>query len=176
MRIVITEFITLDGVIEDPHKWSFPFWNDETEKFKGDELFASDAHLIGRITYEGFAAAWPSRTGDFADRMNNLPKYVVSTTLEKADWNNSHVIRKNVAEEISKIKQKPGRDILVHGSATLAETLRQNNLVDEYHLLVYPIVLGTGKRLFKQPDRSDLKLVESKSFGTGVVMLRYQPS
>jgi len=170
-------FLTLDGVMEDPQKWSFPYWNDEIAKFKKDELFATDAHLLGRVTYEVFAAAWPSRTDEagFADRMNGLPKYVVSTTLEKAEWNNSTIIKENIAEEVSKLKRQPGQDILVAGSATLAQTLMRHDLTDEYRLLVYPIVLGSGKRLFKDGSKAGLKLVETKAFSSGVVLLRYRP-
>jgi dihydrofolate reductase len=170
-------FLTLDGVMEDPQNWSFPYWNDEIAKFKKDELFATDAHLLGRVTYEVFAAAWPSRADEagFADRMNGLPKYVVSTTLEKAEWNNSTIIKENIAEEVSKLKQQPGQDILVAGSATLAQTLMRHDLTDEYRLLVYPIVLGSGKRLFKGGSKAGLKLVETKAFSSGVVLLRYRP-
>ena len=176
-KVVATMFITLDGVIESPQDWSFPFWNDEIAKFKTDELFATDAHLLGRVTYEVFAAAWPSRTDEtgFADKMNNLPKYVVSTTLEKAEWNNSAIIKGNVKEEILKLKRQPGQDILVAGSAILVNTLIQDNLVDEYRLLTYPLILGGGKRLFQDGIKANLKLVETKTFGTGVVLLRYQP-
>jgi dihydrofolate reductase len=175
-KIVVAEFLSLDGVMEEP-AWTFPYWNDEIAKFKYDELFASDAHLLGRVTYQGFAAAWPSRTDEagFADRMNGLPKYVVSTTLEKAEWNNSTIIKENVADEISKLKQQSGQDILVAGSATLVNTLMEHNLIDEYHLLVYPVVLGSGKRLFKDGSKTNLKLVETKSFSSGVVALIYHP-
>src|SRR4030095_10600309 len=146
MRVAVTQFMSLDGVIESPQEWSFPYWTDETAKFKLDELLATDAHLLGRVTYEGFAAAWPDRTDEagFADRMNSLPKYVVSTTLKKAAWNNSHIIKSNVAEEIKKLKQQPGGDLLVAGSATLVHFLMEHDLVDEYRLLTYPLVLGTG--------------------------------
>ena len=175
-KIVVAEFLSLDGVMEEP-AWTFPYWNDEIAKFKYDELFASDAHLLGRVTYQGFAAAWPSRTDEqgFADRMNYLPKYVVSTTLEKVEWNNSHLIEQNVAEEISKLKQQPGQDILVAGSATLVNTLIAHDLVDEYHLLIYPIVVGGGKRLFKDRSKTTLNLVETKAFSTGIVAHIYQP-
>jgi dihydrofolate reductase len=175
-KIVVTEFLSLDGVMEEP-AWTVPYWNNEIAKFKYDELFASDTHLLGRVTYQGFAAAWPSRTDEqgFADRMNGLPKYVVSTTLEKVEWNNSHLIKQNVAEEVSKLKQLPGQDILVAGSATLVNTLIENDLVDEYHLLIYPVVLGLGKRLFKDGSKATLKLVEAKSFSSGVVAHIYQP-
>ena len=183
-KVVVAEFLTLDGVMEDPGGaekfahggWSRGYWDDEIGKFKYDELFASDAHLLGRVTYQGFAAAWPSQADEagFADRMNNLPHYVVSTTLQKAEWNNSTIIKNNVAEEIAKLKQQPGMDILVAGSATLIQTLIKNNLVDEYHLLVYPVVLGSGKRLFQDGTLTKLKLVASKPFPSGVVALTYQ--
>ena len=175
-KVVVAEFLSLDGVMDEP-AWTVPYWNDEIAKFKYDELFASDAHLLGRVTYQGFAAAWPSRTDEqgFADRMNSLPKYVVSTTLEKVEWNNSHLIKKNVVEEISRLKQQPGQDILVAGSATLVNTLVEHDLVDEYHLLIYPVVLGKGKRLFKDGSKTSLKLVETKSFSSGVVAHIYQP-
>lgn len=176
-RLVVTEFMTLDGVMEDPHKWSFPYWNEEIGKFKHDETFASDAQLLGRVTYEGFAASWPGRTDKegFADRFNAQPKYVVSKTLKKADWNNSRIIRDNVPDEVAKLKQQSGQDILVHGSAKLVQTLMQNDLIDEYHLLVYPIVLGSGKRLFGETGKTPLRLVETKTYSTGVVLFRCQP-
>jgi dihydrofolate reductase len=175
-KIVVAEFLSLDGIMEDP-KWTFSYWNDEIAKFKYDELFASGAHLLGRVTYLGFAEAWPARTDEegFADRMNALPKYVVSTTLEKAEWNNSHLIRSNVAEEIRKLKQAEGQDLLVAGSATLVNFLIENNLVDVYHLLIYPIVIGSGKRLFKEGTQTKLILTESKAFNSGVVAQIYQP-
>ena len=175
MKVVVTEFVSLDGVIEEPQNWSFPYWNDEIGKFKNDELLASDAQLLGRVTYEGFADAWPSRTGDFADRFNSMPKYVVSTTLDKAEWQNSHLIKKNIPEEIARLKQQPGQDITVHGSPTLVQTLIQHNLVDQYNLLVYPVILGSGKRLFEEGSNTKLKLVETKPFNSGVVTLIYQP-
>jgi dihydrofolate reductase len=176
--VVATEYITLDGVMEAPNKWSFQFWNDEAAKFKFDELFASDALLLGRVTYQGFAAAWPSVTDEagFADRMNSLPKYVVSTTLQEAEWNNSTLIKENVVEEVRKLKQQPGQDILVAGSADLLHTLMQAGLVDEYRLMVHPIVLGSGKRLFKEGNATNaLKLVDTKTLDTGIVILTYQP-
>ena len=179
MKIVVTEFITLDGVVEAPHEWSFPYWTEETAKFKLAELRAADAHLLGRVTYEGFAAAWPTMTDEegFADRMNGLPKYVASTTLEKAEWNNSSIIKTNLVQEVAALKQQPGGDILVAGSVALIRALMEADLVDEYRLLVYPIVLGKGKRLFTDGVAASLKLTESKPMGaTGVVLLRYQPA
>ena len=177
MKIVVTEFITLDGVIGEPQEWSFPYWTDETAKFKLDELLATSAHLLGRVTYEGFAEAWPSRTDEagFADRMNSLPKYVVSTTLKKAEWSNSAIIKANVAEEVAKLKKQSGGDILIAGSATLIRFLMEHDLVDEYRLLTYPIVLGKGKRLFTDGMAASLKLTEFRPMGSGVVLLRYEP-
>jgi len=177
-RVVVTEFMSLDGIIEAPEKWSVRFWNDELAKFKLDELFASDAHLLGRVTYQTFAAAWPSRKDKegFADKMNSLPKYVVSTTLEKAEWKPSHLIKENVPEEVSKVKRQPGRDILVAGSGTLVQTLMHHELIDEYHLLVYPVVLGTGKRLFNDGSKTNLRLVDTKRFSSGAILLAYQPA
>jgi dihydrofolate reductase len=177
-RIVVSEFVTLDGVAEEPGKWSFPFWSEEISKFKFDELFSSDALLLGRVTYQGFAGAWPSMTDDagYAKRMSSFPKHVVSRTLEKLEWNNSHLIKGDVEREVSKLKQQPGQDLLVFGSGQLVNALAQHDLVDEYRLLVYPIILGSGKRLFSDVNKTTLKLVETKTFGSGVVLLRYQPS
>ncbi len=176
-KVIVSEFVTLDGVMEAPNEWSFPYWNDEIGKFKLDELLASDALLLGRVTYQGFAAAWPSRTDEsgFADRMNSLPKFVVSQTLEKVAWNNSKLIKENVAEEIFKLKQPPGQDILLGGSGVLIQTLMQHNLVDAYRLLVYPVVLGKGKPLFREGSNATLKVVEAKTFSSGVVLLVYEP-
>lgn len=140
-----------------------------------NELFSSDALLLGRVTYQGFAQAWPSQTDEqgFADRMNSLPKYVVSTTLDKVEWNNSHLIKANLAEEINRLKQQPGENILVYGSATLVRSLMQLNLVDQYNLLVFPLVLGSGKKLFEGGDTTKLKLAQTQTFPSGVVALTY---
>jgi dihydrofolate reductase len=183
-KVVVSEFVSLDGVIEDPGGaekfvhggWTRPYWSDDIGKVKFEELFASDALLLGRITYQGFAAAWPSQSDaeGFADRMNSLPKHVVSTTLTDAAWNNSTIIAANVADAIAVLKRQPGQDILVAGSATLIHTLMQHHLIDEYRLLVYPVVLGGGKRLFQDGVDTTLKLVESRPVGAGVVLLRYQ--
>src|SRR5215203_2951044 len=164
-KVVVSEFLALDGVMEAPNEWSFPYWSDEIGTFKNDELFASDALLLGRVTYEGFAAAWPSRSdregvpgtepSPFADRINSMPKYVVSTTLKNADWENSTIISENVVDEISRLKQQDGMNILVAGSADLVDTLLQNNLVDELQLLVYPIVPGKGKHLFRDDSKTN---------------------
>ena len=184
-KLVVSEFVSLDGVMEDPGGvenfehggWTMPYWDEGIGKFKFDELFASDALLLGRVTYQGFAAAWPSRKDPqgFAERMNNLPKYVVSTTLKKVEWSNSRLIRGNIIEEVSKLKQQPGQDILITGSGELVNKLMPHQLIDEYRLLVYPVILGSGKRLFREESDANLRLVEARTFGSGVALLRYQP-
>lgn len=183
-RIVVTEFMSLDGVFEAPgpdgsgfkyEGWTMPFGNDEFMKFKMEELRRADAQLLGRITYEGFAKAWPERSGDaFSDKFNSMKKYVVSSTLKKAEWNNSEIISKDAAQEIAKLKAKKGEDILVAGSGQLVTFLLELGLVDELRLLVFPVVLGTGKRLFKN-THIKLKLLEATPFKTGVVAFRYEP-
>jgi dihydrofolate reductase len=186
-RIVVTEFVSLDGVIEDPggsenfkHSgWSFEFSRgEEGDKFKLDETMESEALLLGRKTYEGFAAAWPSREDDagFADKFNSMPKYVVSSTLESPEWNNSHVLKGDVVEEVKKLREQSGGDVVVHGSAQLAQTLLENDLVDELRLMVFPVVLGGGKRLFGETsDKKALRLVSSRTVGDGVGILIYEP-
>jgi dihydrofolate reductase len=181
-KIVVSEFVTLDGVMEDPGGaegfarggWAFQFdRGPEGDKFKLDEVLASDALLLGRKTYQGFAEAWPSRTDEagFADKMNTMPKFVVSTTLETAEWNNSTVIRDKVAEQVSRLKQQPGGDILVAGSGELVHTLMQHDLVDELRLMVFPVVLGSGKRLFKDgAGPTAMRLVETKTTGAVVIL------
>jgi len=173
-KLVVTEFLSLDGVMEEP-AWTFKYWNDEIAKFKGEEASASDALLLGRVTYQGFAAAWPASKDEGADYFNSVRKYVVSTTLDKAEWNNSTLIKDNVVEEITKLKQQAGQDILVYGSATLVQTLMEHDLVDRYRLLVYPVVVGKGKRLFQEGAIATLKLVETQSFSSGVAALVYEP-
>ena len=182
-RIVVTEFVSLDGVMEDPGGsedfkhggWSFEFARgDEGDKFKLDEALEAEALLLGRVTYEGFAAAWPSRSGEFADKFNNMPKYVVSSTLQDPEWNNSTVLKGDVVEEVSKLRQEQDGDIVVHGSAQLAQTLMDHDLVDELRLMVFPVVLGTGKRVFgATSDKKRLALVDTKVVGDGVLILVY---
>jgi dihydrofolate reductase len=184
-RIIVSEFITLDGVMEDPggaekftrSGWAFQFERGpEGDKFKLDEIMDSDALLLGRVTYQGFEAAWPSRTGEFADKMNGMPKYVISTTLKEPAWNNTKVIRRNITEEVSALKAMPGKDILIAGSAKLVNILMQEKLIDEYRLMVYPVILGMGKRLFEQGNSMRaLKLVEAKPVGAGILILTYHP-
>jgi len=174
-KVVVTEFMALDGVVEEP-AWTFPYWNDEIAKFKGEESSASDALLLGRVTYQGFAAAWPQSDDEGADYFNSVRKYVVSTTLEEPlEWNNSTLIKDDIVAELTELKQQDGQDITVHGSATLAQTLVEHDLVDRYRLLVYPVVVGKGKRLFQEGIRATLKLLESQSFSSGVVSLIYEP-
>jgi dihydrofolate reductase len=184
-RIVVTEFVSLDGVMEDPGGsenfrhggWSFEIARgEEGDKFKLDEVFSSEALLLGRVTYEGFAEAWPSREGEFADKFNNMPKYVVSSTLGEPEWNNSTVLKGDVAEEVAKLRQEQDGDIVVHGSAQLVQTLVEHDLVDEFRLMVFPVVLGSGKRLFGETgDKKPLRLVDSKVVGDGVTILIYEP-
>lgn len=179
-KVVVSEFVTLDGVMRDPHLWidgiHFKLFDEEGGKFKHDELFAADALLLGRVTYQGFAEAWPPRSGDDANRINSMPKFVVSTTLDRAEWN-AAVIKGALSEEIGKLKQQPGGDLLVYGSASLVDSLAQLNLVDEYRIWIDPIVVGSGRRLFKEGiDPAVLKLVDAKTFPSGVVVLTYHPS
>jgi len=185
-KIVVTEFVSLDGVMEAPGGgesfrhggWSFEISRgDEGDKFKLDEALSSEALLLGRVTYEGFAAAWPSRDGEFADKFNTMPKYVVSSTLEDPEWNNSTVLKGEVAEEVAKLRREQDGDIVVHGSARLVQTLVEHDLVDEFRLMVFPVVLGTGKRLFGETsDKKSLRLVDSKVVGDGVAILIYEPA
>ena len=174
-KLQVAEFLTLDGVMEAPDTWNGPFMNEEIGMDIGGSLFQVGALLYGRRTYEEMAAAWPERTGDMADRFNNIPKFVVSTTLHEATWNNSKLIKDNIAEEVSKLKQQFGA-IAVIGSGELVHTLMQHDLIDEYMLIVCPLLLGKGKRLFQDPTKSTLRLVTSKAYTTGTVWLTYQPA
>ena len=185
-RIVVTEFVSLDGVMEDPGGsedfkhggWSFEFSRgDEGDKFKLDEALEAEALLLGRVTYEGFAAAWPSRSGEFADKFNNMPKYVVSSTLGEPEWNNSTVIKGDVPEQVAKLKGEIDGDVVVHGSAQLVQTLLEHDLVDELRLMVFPVVLGSGKRLFgDMSDKKTLQLADSRTVGDGVMILIHRPA
>jgi dihydrofolate reductase len=184
-KIVVTEFVSLDGVMEDPGGsedfkhggWSFEFSRgEEGDKFKLDEAMQSEALLLGRKTYEGFADAWPSREGEFADKFNNMPKYVVSSTLSDPDWNNSTVIDGNLAQAVAKLTEEHDGDVVVHGSGQLAQSLLDQDLVDELRLMVFPVVLGSGKRLFGDTsDKKPLRLTDSKTVGDGVAILVYAP-
>jgi len=185
-KIVVTEFMSLDGVVEAPGGgesfrhggWSFEIERgEEGDKFKLDETVSAEALLLGRVTYEGFAAAWPSREGDFADKFNSMPKYVVSSTLEEPEWNNTTVLEGDIAEAVAKLREEQDGDIVVHGSPRLVQALVEHDLVDEYRLMVFPVVLGSGKRLFGETsDKKPLRLVDSKIVGDGVAILTYQPA
>jgi dihydrofolate reductase len=183
-KIVVTEFISLDGVIEDPGGsedfkyggWSFEInRGDEGDNFKLEETRNSAALLLGRKTYEGFADAWPSREGEFADKFNNMPKYVVSSTLKDPKWTNTTVLEGALAHEVSKVRDEVDGDIVVHGSAQLVQGLLEHGLVDELRLMVFPVVLGTGRRLFGETsDKRPLKLTDSKTVGDGVTIQVYE--
>jgi dihydrofolate reductase len=189
-KLVVTQFVSVDGVFQDPGGvgeidrggWSFKAEHgEEFDRFKSDELMAADAQLLGRITYEGFAKAWPEMEeaeGEYAVKMNSMPKYVVSTTLENPEWNNSTVIKDNVAEEVKKLKDEIDGDILVQGSGVLTQTLLDEGLVDEWRLMVFPIIVGQGKHLFsEQREMSDLRLKDSKTIGPdGIIVLTYVPA
>ena len=180
-KVVASEFVSLDGVVEAPDKWHFPYFNDQMGDAIEAAMAASDAMLMGRVLYEEWAAFWPKQDPDenpVATRMNGVRKYVVSTTLEEPlEWQNSTLIGDNVAEEISKLKEQPGKDISISGSPTLVRSLLEDDLLDELRLMVHPIVVGSGKRLFEDgSDQKALQLVDSKTFSTGVLYLTYQPA
>src|SRR5215208_8005254 len=185
-RIVVSEFVSLDGVAEDPGGsedndrggWAFEFSRgEEGDKFKLDETMGSDALLLGRRTYEGFAQAWPSREGEFADKFNTMPKYVVSSTLESPEWSNTTVLRGDLPGEVAKLLEQVAGDIVVHGSGRLVQALVDHDLFDELRLMVFPIVLGAGKRLFGETsDKKSLRLVDSRTVGDGVAILIYEPA
>ena len=184
-KLVVTEFVSLDGVIEAPgggeeyaHAgWSFKFnRGPEGDKFKLDEALGAEALLLGRVTYEGFAAAWPSRDGEFADKFNTMPKYVVSSTLEKADWTNSAVLEGDLAAGVAALRQKHDGDVVVNGSARLVQALIEHDLVDELRLMVFPVVLGSGRRLFGETsDKKRFRLTSSTTVGDGVAIQVYEP-
>jgi dihydrofolate reductase len=185
-RIVVTEFVSLDGVMEDPGGaedfkyggWSFEFSRgDEGDEFKLEETRRSEALLLGRVTYDGFADAWPDREGEFADRFNGMPKYVIGATANAARWTNTSVLDGDPVEATRRLREEAAGDVVVHGSARLAQTLLEHDLVDELRLMVFPVVLGTGKRLFGETsDKKTLRLVDSRVVGDGVAILIYEPS
>jgi len=185
-RIVVTEYISVDGVVEAPsgtEAFERVGWTDdfsrgpEGDAFKFEETMASDALLLGRVTYDGFAPVWPHFEGEFAERFNSMPKYVVSSTLENPEWNNTTVVDGDVVEAVTKLKEQYERDIVVHGSPRLVQTLIEHDLVDELRLLVYPVIVGAGKRLFGETaDKTNLRLVETRTFGDGIHLLVYRPA
>ena len=175
-KIVSGLFISLDGVVEAPHTWHFPYYNDEMGEAVTDQADGADTLLFGRVTYQEFAAYWPSQGSDvpFADVMNNTPKLVASTTLDKVEWQGSSLLEGDVAKELSRLKQLPGKNISIIGSGTLVRSLLRDDVLDELRLLVHPIVVGPGKRLFEGDVQKKLKLVHSKTFATGVLSLIYE--
>ena len=185
-KIVVTEFVSLDGVMEDPGGaegfehggWAFLFdRGDESERFKLDETFGADAMLLGRRTYDEFAKAWPSREGEFADRFNSMPKYVYSSTLDDPEWTNSTRVDGDLDDVVRTLKREHERDVLVHGSAQLAQSLLERDLVDELRLMLFPVVLGRGKRFFGETsDKKTMRLVDSRFVGDGVGILVYEPA
>jgi dihydrofolate reductase len=177
-KIIVSEFLSLAGVMEAPEEWQFPYLSEDMAEFIKADILALDAQLLGRVTYDIFAASWPAQTNNefgIADKLNSMPKYVVSSTLKKGDWNPTTVISGNVVEAITRLKQQPGGSIGITGSATLVQSLMEADLIDEYQLQIYPIVLGKGRRLFKDGIANKLKLVESKTFNSGAIALTYQP-
>jgi dihydrofolate reductase len=185
-RIVVTEYISVDGVVEAP-SGTEPFervgWTDdfsrgpEGDKFKAEETMSSDALLLGRGTYDGFAPVWPHVEGEFADKFNSMPKYVISSTLENPEWNNTQVLGGDVVEEVSKLARQYERDIVVHGSPQLAQTLIEHDLVDELRLMVYPVIVGAGKHFFTETTaKKNLRLVGTRTFNDGIHVLVYRPA
>ena len=176
-KIIVLEFLTIDGVMEAPEKWQFPYLSEDVAEYNKTQLLTLDALLLGRVTYEIFASSWPLRTNNefgVADQLNSMPKFVISSTIEKTDWNNSTLIKENVIEEIAKLKKGDGGDIGIVGSAGLIQSLIPHNLIDEYEFLVHPIVLGKGKRVFGDDGNLNLKLIQARQFNSGVVLLSYQ--
>jgi dihydrofolate reductase len=182
-KLIVTEFVSLDGVVEDPGGsedfkyggWTFEIDRGEGDKFKLDETMDTDALLLGRKTYAGFAAAWPSREGEFADKFNTMPKYVVSSTLREPEWNNTTVLEGDPVDAVKKLKEEQDGTIVVHGSIQLAQALLEHDLVDQLNLMVFPVVLGSGKRLFGETsDKKRLQLKESRTVGDGVAILIYE--
>jgi dihydrofolate reductase len=172
-KVKLAMYVSLDGVVEDP-AWTAPFWSDELSKLQADYLYASGALLLGRVTYEGFAAAWPTMegTGEFGEKMNTMPKFVASRTLDKAQWN-ATIIEGDLATEVSKLKEQPGEDLLIYGSGDLVDELTRHGLIDEYRLLVHPVIVGSGKRLFNGGTTTPLRLVDTTTTDTGVAVLTY---
>jgi dihydrofolate reductase len=180
-KVVAWELVSLDGVMEKPEEWAFSYSNDEMAEANASGMADSDAMLLGRVTYQEFASYWPyqnSAEQPFTDYLNNTPKFVVSTTLEEPlEWQNSTLIKGDVAEEVAKLKRQPGKEIVILGSGTLVRSLLREDLLDELRLMVHPVVLGRGKRLFEEGgEQKALKLVDSKTFSTGLLYLTYRPA
>ena len=173
-KVKLAVYVSLDGVVEDP-AWTGPFWSDELSTLQADYLYSSTALLLGRVTYEGFAAAWPKMegTGEFGEKMNTMPKFVASRTLDKAEWN-ATIIKGDLAAEVSKLKEKPGADLLIYGSGDLVDELTRHGLIDEYRLMIHPVIVGSGKRLFNVDTTATLHLVDTVTTDTGIVVLTYR--
>jgi dihydrofolate reductase len=174
-KLVESTFVTLDGVIGSPQEWSPPYWDDEHASYARKLLFDADALLLGRLTYEGFVQAWPSRTGDYSDRINSLPTYVASRTLKEATWN-ATILAGDVAEEVARLKEQPGENILKFGIGELDRTLIDRELVDEFHFWVFPVLAGSGQRLIEDIETTHLKLADTTTFGSGIVVNTYTPT
>jgi dihydrofolate reductase len=176
-KIIVSSQVSMDMAVDNPQNFVFDYVNDEFFAYAREQLFESDALIMGRITYEAFAEAWSSRAGadEFADRMNSLPKYVASRTLKEPLTWNSHLIKGDVVKEVAKLKQQDGKNILQYGSGELTHTLLENGLIDEFRLMVFPVAMGTGQRPFENIQKAPMKLLETKTFNTGVVILHYQP-
>jgi dihydrofolate reductase len=176
-KIVAGLFVSLDGVVESPEKWHFPYFNEQMEQVIGTQMAAADTMLLGRVTYQEFAGYWPGSEDGIAQYMNEVRKVVVSSTLDAAEWQNSTLIRDDVAAKLTKLKRQPGKDISITGSATLVRSLLREDLLDELSLLVHPVVVGSGKRLFEHDGlQKPLELVASETFSTGVLHLTYRPA
>ena len=180
-KILLAEFLTLDGVMEAPEKWQFPYFGPDFGQYTSEAISACDAFLLGRVTYDIFATSWPNIPEDgsgISTKLNAAPKYVVSNTLEKADWNNTTILKGSGAENVKKLKEQETGLIGVNGSGKLARTLMENNLVDEYNLMIHPVVVGRGQRLFEEgtPALNGLQLVETRTFSTGIIALVYRPA
>lgn len=176
-KIKVSMYMALDGVVENP-MWTFPYWNDEIAEMQKNALFSSDALLLGRVTYEAFAEAWPGREDEmgFAQRINAMRKYVVSTTMTEGNWGETTIIREDVTGEIRKLKEKPGDDIIVYGGVSMVDTLLKDDLADEINVITYPILIGGGDKFFRPRETPyKLKLIEARPFPSGVVSLRYAP-
>jgi dihydrofolate reductase len=174
-KLIESTFVALDGTISEPQRWSPPYWDDEHAGYASELLFSSDALLLGRKTYEGFAQSWPARSGDpFTDRINSMPKYVASRTLTEATWN-ARILGDDVVAEIAQLKEQDGQNLLKFGTGEFSQTLIKANLVDEYHFWLFPVVAGTGARLFEGLDLTHLNLVDTTRFRSGIVVLKYAP-
>ncbi|GIH23274.1 pyrimidine reductase [Acrocarpospora phusangensis] len=176
-KIITSTFVSLDGFIDNPHLWSLNYWNDEAARVALDQLLGSDILLMGRATYDGFADSWPNRSGDpFSDHINAMDKYVVTSTLEKADWDNTTIIPgDDLVAEVTRLKEQDGGDILIYGCGRLTDALRENGLLDEYRLWIHPVVIGEGQRVFAEGTKATFTLAGSETFESGVTILTYKP-